>query len=78
MSKGLSGACEREWLVHLLQEALEERREAEDACMNQIAGLKTDLHLSPHQYLVCITCTYVLYIVAERESNRYKVRLEHF
>ncbi|KAL8287347.1 hypothetical protein RQP46_003799 [Phenoliferia psychrophenolica] len=34
-----------------------------------IAGLKTDLHLTPHQYLVAITCTYLFYIAAELPAN---------
>ncbi|KAI5480206.1 hypothetical protein MNV49_001534 [Pseudohyphozyma bogoriensis] len=33
------------------------------------AGLATDLRLTSHQYLVCVTCTYVLYIVFEFPSN---------
>ncbi|GAA6009332.1 hypothetical protein JCM10207_004353 [Rhodosporidiobolus poonsookiae] len=35
----------------------------------KIAGLATDLHLSSHQYLVALTCSYVLYIVFEFPSN---------
>ncbi|GAA5866999.1 hypothetical protein JCM8547_008404 [Rhodosporidiobolus lusitaniae] len=35
----------------------------------KIAGLATDLQLSSHQYLVCLTCTYVLYIAFEFPSN---------
>lgn len=36
---------------------------------DRVAGLAKDLHLSPHQYLVALTCTYVLYIVLELPSN---------
>ncbi|GAA5891780.1 hypothetical protein JCM6882_006205 [Rhodosporidiobolus microsporus] len=35
----------------------------------KIAGLSTDLHLTPHQYLVALTCSYVLYIAFEFPSN---------
>ncbi|BGP00241.1 hypothetical protein JCM10021v2_003922 [Rhodotorula toruloides] len=35
----------------------------------EVAGLAKDLHLTPHQYLVALTCTYVLYIVFELPSN---------
>ncbi|BGO92174.1 hypothetical protein NBRC10512v2_004440 [Rhodotorula toruloides] len=35
----------------------------------KVAGLAKDLHLTPHQYLVALTCTYVLYIVFELPSN---------
>ncbi|TNY19409.1 major facilitator superfamily domain-containing protein [Rhodotorula diobovata] len=35
----------------------------------KVAGLAVDLQLTSHQYLVCITATYVLYIAAELPSN---------
>ncbi|KAM0749079.1 MFS general substrate transporter [Meredithblackwellia eburnea MCA 4105] len=34
-----------------------------------VAGLRTDLKLSSHQYLTVVTCTYVLYIICELPSN---------
>ncbi|GAA5988051.1 hypothetical protein JCM10908_002043 [Rhodotorula pacifica] len=35
----------------------------------KVAGLAKDLHLTSHQYLICVTCTYVLYIVFEMPAN---------
>ncbi|GAA5975345.1 hypothetical protein JCM11641_005946 [Rhodosporidiobolus odoratus] len=35
----------------------------------KIAGLAVDLHLSSHQYLIAVTCSYVLYIAFEFPSN---------
>ncbi|GAA5936454.1 uncharacterized protein JCM15063_001891 [Sporobolomyces koalae] len=35
----------------------------------KVAGLATDLHLTPRQYLTCVTATYILYIVWELPSN---------
>ncbi|GAA5890544.1 hypothetical protein JCM8208_004908 [Rhodotorula glutinis] len=37
--------------------------------IGKVAGLAVDLKLTPHQYLVCITATYVLYVFAELPSN---------
>ncbi|GAA5966519.1 hypothetical protein JCM8115_002703 [Rhodotorula mucilaginosa] len=36
---------------------------------NLVAGLAKDLHLTSLEYLICVTCTYVLYIVFEMPSN---------
>ncbi|GAA6059484.1 hypothetical protein JCM10212_002227 [Sporobolomyces blumeae] len=35
----------------------------------KVAGLAKDLHLSPRQYLICVTATYILYILFELPSN---------
>ncbi|GAA5968521.1 hypothetical protein JCM3765_006721 [Sporobolomyces pararoseus] len=35
----------------------------------KVAGLQKDLHLTSRQYLICITVTYVPYIVSELPSN---------
>ncbi|GAA5876599.1 hypothetical protein JCM16303_003595 [Sporobolomyces ruberrimus] len=39
------------------------------ALIAKVAGLTKDLHLSSRQYLICITVTYVPYIVSELPSN---------